>query len=146
MEIEMAKTLKRLDAIEASISRLQPTNIENLNQVLEEVRAQRDEAVELLQAVVEWFTVTDGRGAPTLQPIGLFVLLSDISKFITHNAPIVDCNTPIGTPVAVTEDDGSITQTHTRSKLWNLCGTQVVLLEGKVGGYRADRCRVLSDV
>lgn len=44
--------------------------------------------------------------------------------------------TPIGTPVAVLEDDGSITDTKTRSEAWLLGdGSPVVKVEGKSDGY-----------
>lgn len=47
---------------------------------------------------------------------------------------------PSGTAVLVTEDDGSKTTTVTRSKPWQLGhGTWVVLVKGKVGGYRLSR-------
>ena len=32
-----------------------------------------------------------------------------------------------------------------RSEPWNLCGTEVVLLEGKVGGYAVDGLDIVED-
>lgn len=47
---------------------------------------------------------------------------------------------PVGQPVALTEDDGSITYTQTRSIAWNLDhGTPVVRVDGKTGGYLLER-------
>ena len=45
-----------------------------------------------------------------------------------------------GSLVGVTEDDGSVTQTETRSPAWRLgCGTPVVSVVGKDGGYLLTR-------
>jgi hypothetical protein len=44
--------------------------------------------------------------------------------------------TPPETPVALLEDDGSITDTKTRSEAWALGdGSPVVKVDGKAGGY-----------
>lgn len=49
---------------------------------------------------------------------------------------------PIGTRVALTEDDGSTTTTVTRSVPWQLGdGTWVVLVHGRAGGYLLERMR-----
>ncbi len=49
---------------------------------------------------------------------------------------------PAGTPLVVTEDDGSTTETRTRSEVWPLGdGTLVVSLEGRAGGFMVQRCR-----
>jgi len=43
---------------------------------------------------------------------------------------------PAGTPVHLMEDDGSVTETRTRSAAWQLGhGQPVVLVEGRTGGY-----------
>ena len=50
-------------------------------------------------------------------------------------------DTPRGTLVDVLEDGGTITKTKTNSVPWRLGhGALVVLLEGKSGGYSAERC------
>lgn len=50
---------------------------------------------------------------------------------------------PSGTPVFVVNDLGRVWRTKTRSMPWALgCGTKVVLLEGKSGGYDVERCTV----
>ena len=46
---------------------------------------------------------------------------------------------PIGTPVIYTDDFGGKHQTITRSPAWDLCGTPVVKLDGKTGGYDIER-------
>lgn len=56
---------------------------------------------------------------------------------------MIDQDTPSGTPVNVVEDDGTTTETTTRSLPWRLgSGALVVLLEGRTGGYSAERCTV----
>ena len=53
----------------------------------------------------------------------------------------VTYNTPPGTLVFVVEDaELGVTLTRTRSRVWDLCGSAVVKLEGRVGGYLASRC------
>ena len=50
---------------------------------------------------------------------------------------------PAGTTVVVTLDNGAPWYTTTRSRPWQLGdGTWVVLLAGRTGGYRLDRCEV----
>jgi hypothetical protein len=49
---------------------------------------------------------------------------------------------PPGTFVFVVEDNGVVTETRTRSHLWSVCGSEVVLLEDRSGGYLATRCSV----
>lgn len=50
-------------------------------------------------------------------------------------------DTPPGTPVYVVEDGGmGVTLTVTCSSTWDLCGTRVVLLVGRSGGYAIERC------
>ena len=47
---------------------------------------------------------------------------------------------PVGTPVNLRRDDGSIFETVTRSIPWKLGGhTWVVMVEGIAGGYLLDR-------
>jgi hypothetical protein len=47
---------------------------------------------------------------------------------------------PPGTPVALTNDDGALEDTITRSKAWCLGdGTPVVAVEGRAGGYLLER-------
>ena len=49
---------------------------------------------------------------------------------------------PIGQPIALTEDDGSLTYTQTRSKAWELGNGQAVInVDGKSGGYDFDRIK-----
>jgi hypothetical protein len=53
----------------------------------------------------------------------------------------ITCDTPVGTPVYVVEDGGmGVTLTMTRSETWDLCGTEVVMLVGRSGGYAIERC------
>jgi len=42
-------------------------------------------------------------------------------------------------PVELVEDDGSITHTQTRSKAWDCCGSTIVKVVGKTGGYLLER-------
>jgi len=44
-------------------------------------------------------------------------------------------------PVELREDDGSITYTHTTSKAWDVCGTAVVMVGYKSGGYDLSRIK-----
>jgi hypothetical protein len=46
---------------------------------------------------------------------------------------------PVGTPVAVTLDDGTTKLTRTRSMAWVVCGHATVLVEGISGGYSLER-------
>ncbi len=49
---------------------------------------------------------------------------------------------PVGQPIALTEDDGSLTYTQTRSAAWKLGdGVIVVLVSGKSGGYALNRIK-----
>lgn len=49
---------------------------------------------------------------------------------------------PAGQPVELTEDDGSITHTQTRSIAWELGhGEPVVKVDGKTGGYLLERIK-----
>ena len=49
---------------------------------------------------------------------------------------------PIGQPIALTEDDGSLTYTQTRSHAWLLgSGVPVVKVDGKTGGYLLSRIK-----
>lgn len=53
---------------------------------------------------------------------------------------------PVGTPVEVTKDDGSILTTTTRSAPWRLGDvTPVILVDGISGGYLLTRVRVLTE-
>jgi len=53
---------------------------------------------------------------------------------------------PVGQHVEVTEDDGAVTRTRTRSAPWMLCGSAVILLEGRSGGFCLSRLKpVVSD-
>lgn len=46
----------------------------------------------------------------------------------------------VGQPVCLTEDDGSMTYTQTRTEAWELgSGHSVVSVAGKTGGYSLDR-------
>lgn len=49
--------------------------------------------------------------------------------------------TPIGTAVIVTRDDGRELTTKTRSEPWELCGTPVIMVDGISGGYALERVR-----
>lgn len=52
---------------------------------------------------------------------------------------------PVGKPVEVTLDDGSIKETKTASEAWVMGGhTGVIKLEGISGGYALSRVRPLS--
>ncbi len=52
---------------------------------------------------------------------------------------------PIGTPVSVRRDDGSVTRTVTRSRAWVLAGVcPVVLVDGIRGAYLLSRVRRLG--
>lgn len=47
---------------------------------------------------------------------------------------------PVGQPIELREDDGSITYTQAISRAWTLAdGTHVVSVEGKSGGYSLER-------
>ena len=51
---------------------------------------------------------------------------------------------PVGTPVAVTQDDGSVVETTTRSEAWCLGhGEPVVKYAGRTGCYLLSRVRAL---
>ncbi len=48
---------------------------------------------------------------------------------------------PSGILVFVVEDAGAgVTLTRTRSVPWDVCGTTVVLLTGRTGGFAIERC------
>lgn len=49
-----------------------------------------------------------------------------------------------GQPVIYTDDFGEEHQTNTRSVAWEVCGTAVVSLEGKSGGYDLDRVKPME--
>jgi hypothetical protein len=52
---------------------------------------------------------------------------------------------PPGTPVQLTNDDGEIEETKTRSIAWLLgSGHAVVSVEGRTGGYLLERIRPCS--
>lgn len=51
---------------------------------------------------------------------------------------------PIGTPVEVRRDDGSILPTFTRDVAWNVSGHPVVKVAGIAGGYSLDRVTALA--
>lgn len=52
---------------------------------------------------------------------------------------------PPGTPVSVVMDDQTIVRTKTRSETWTVGGShQVVLLDGRTGGYLVKRCSVIE--
>ena len=47
---------------------------------------------------------------------------------------------PVGQSIALTEDDGSLTYTQTRSHAWDLgSGEPVVMVTGRTGGYSLKR-------
>ena len=49
---------------------------------------------------------------------------------------------PLYQDIELTEDDGSITRTQTRSQAWNLGhGAPVILVNGKAGGYDLGRIK-----
>lgn len=52
----------------------------------------------------------------------------------------------VGQTVIYTDDFGGEHRTKTRSEAWNLCGTTVVKIEGKTGGYDISRMIVIADV
>ena len=61
-----------------------------------------------------------------------------------HNVSAQDWNDkyPAVQPVYLTEDDGSITATQTRSVAWEIGGgTPVVMVDGKRGGYLLSRIK-----
>lgn len=59
-------------------------------------------------------------------------------------SPITE-ETPEGTPVILVDDHGRPWLTKTRSPVWALGhGEQVVLVEGKAGGYKVERIFVLG--
>ena len=59
-----------------------------------------------------------------------------------HEAARWNAEHPVGTVVALTEDDGSITTTITRSEAWHLGhGEPVVKVAGRAGGYMLARIR-----
>lgn len=50
---------------------------------------------------------------------------------------------PVGTPVVVRRDDGSLFETATRSEPWLLGhGAAVISVEGITGGYMLDRVKL----
>ena len=51
---------------------------------------------------------------------------------------------PVGTAVILTDDFGKEHHTSTRSIAWELCGTPVVSVLGRSGGYDLDRIKVLE--
>lgn len=51
-----------------------------------------------------------------------------------------------GQVVIYTDDFGKEHRTKTRSEAWDLCGTPVVKIEGKTGGYDISRMKVVIDV
>lgn len=53
---------------------------------------------------------------------------------------------PPGTEVELTNDDGDIERTKTRSIAWLLgSGTPVVMVEGRRGGYLLERIKPLKE-
>ena len=51
---------------------------------------------------------------------------------------------PVGTPVELTDDEGNIHKTHTRSVAWVLSGgTPVIKVHGRSGSYRLDRIKAV---
>lgn len=48
---------------------------------------------------------------------------------------------PPGTPVILTDDFGKKHETATRSEAWDLCGTPVVMVDGRSGGYDLSRIK-----
>ena len=54
-------------------------------------------------------------------------------------------NNEIGTLVDVKDDFGDVARTTTSSEAWVLCGTAVVSLEDRRGGYMLDRCRPVEE-
>jgi hypothetical protein len=54
---------------------------------------------------------------------------------------------PIGTPVLVRRDDGTLLETVTRSAPWQMAhGDWVVLVKGITGCYLADRITAKADI
>lgn len=62
------------------------------------------------------------------------------------NISVTDFNKwyPVGTAVILTKDGGEEIHTNTRSIAWDLCGTPVVKVSGRSGGYDLERIRVLE--
>ena len=53
---------------------------------------------------------------------------------------------PVGTPVELRMDDGSVVETQTRSEAWLLtCGVALVNMLGKSGGWNLDRVRPIKE-
>lgn len=51
-----------------------------------------------------------------------------------------NANVPVGQPVAVVRDDGTVLRTETRSSAWCLGdGSPVVKVDGIAGGYALER-------
>lgn len=52
---------------------------------------------------------------------------------------------PVGTKVVLTDDRGEQHQTRTRSLAWSMCGSPVVMVEGRSGGYLCERLRIVDE-
>lgn len=52
---------------------------------------------------------------------------------------------PEGTRVNVTDDFGEVTEQVTRSIAWDVCGSAVVMISGRTGGYLLERCVPVED-
>lgn len=72
---------------------------------------------------------------------------ADSSDWLSWAVEVWNRRVPVGAPVALTEDDGSITNTATRSEAWQLGdGTPVVKVDGRTGGYLLRRIRPIGRV
>lgn len=49
----------------------------------------------------------------------------------------------VGIRVTVKDDFGNITESNTRSVAWVLCGSAVVMYEGRAGGYLLERVKAV---
>lgn len=68
---------------------------------------------------------------------------TDLKK-LREQGDHIRTDTPEGTPVLWIKDDGSVTQTKTRSLPWKLgSGQWVVKIIGIAGGYAIERIRYL---
>jgi hypothetical protein len=62
------------------------------------------------------------------------------------NAKQFNKETLVGEPVILTDDFGVEHEVNTRSPAWDLCGTAVVSVTGRSGGYDLDRIRKVLEV
>lgn len=69
-----------------------------------------------------------------------------VAKFQDRVAKVFNQNHPVGTPVrywsGAREGDGVVSKT--RSESWTVCGTAVVMVEGKAGGIALSHIEALE--